>query len=141
MRRKNNIMKIFIAILFLTFSLGAAETANFGKLWQDYKKDPGAAIAKYRNKVVTYNATVTVLNRANEPGKYTISLDEDHGRILLSKEEIPEDLFNYLWEYRNKGGLKLPIQFTGVWYTNRVEAFYFNKVEKITWTKPKEKKK
>ncbi len=133
-------MKLFAAILFLTFSL-SAENANFTKLWQDFKKDPGEIIQKYRNKSITYSATVTSMNAATENGKYILSLDEDNGRIFVSKEDLPEDLFNYLWDYKNKGGLKLPIQFTGVWYSNRVETFYFNKVEKVTWKNPKEKKK
>jgi hypothetical protein len=125
----------------LTFSVFGQETASFSKVYKEYEANPQDAIGKYRDKVIMWSASATSINRSNDVGKYQISLDGLKGRIIISKNDIPEELNKILWKQRSIRNSKLQIKFKGKWKSNRSKSFYFYEVEEITWTPPGKKKK
>ena len=134
--------KVRVLIFFLfCLPLLAEQSASFSKVYKEYEANPSQAISKYRDKPILWSATATSINRANDAGKYQISLDGLKGRIIISKNDIPEELNKILWKQRSIRNSKLQIKFKGKWKSNRSKSFYFYEVEEITWTPPKSGKK
>ena len=134
-----------LILLFSTCSVFAEEKkeikASFQSVYRAYKSDPGPTIKKYRDKVVTWSANATSIDKDGIAGRYRISLGNRVGRVIFKKGEIPEELFKLLWANRRIQKSKVPIKFKAVWKSNRSETFYFYDIKDITWTVPKKKKK
>ena len=134
-------MKYFIFFLFIFAGFAEEKSASFSKVYREYEANPSQAVSKYRDKVIMWSASATSINRANDVGKYQISLDGLKGRIIIDKNDIPEELNKILWKQRSIRNSKLQIKFKGKWKSNRSKSFYFYEVEEITWTPPKSGKK
>ena len=134
-------MKSLIFFLFIFAGFAEEKSASFSKVYREYEANPSQAVSKYRDKVIMWSASATSINRANDVGKYQISLDGLKGRIIIDKNDIPEELNKILWKQRSIRNSKLQIKFKGKWKSNRSKSFYFYEVEEITWTPPKSGKK
>ena len=118
------------------------------QLQDAYKANLRNLIEKYKGKRAYYKGEVTSVGSLSGEGNYQIGLDGARGRFIVSPMSIPESIHKRLAARQGKDAGKMMIEFSGVWYANEGNTFYFQNLKDVTLTssappkkKPQAKKK
>ena len=97
-----------------------------------YKASLRDLLKSYKGKRAYYKGEVTSVGSLSGEGNYQIGLDGSCGRFIVSPTSLQENVHKRLAARQGKDAGKLTIEFSGVWYANEGNTFYFQNLKDVT---------
>ena len=109
----------------------AVKAISMEQLQTAYKANLRDLQDRLKNRSARYKGAITSVGRLTGEGNYRVGLDGGQGKFNLTKGVLADNVHKRIVARIGKDSGKLSISFSGVWFSNDGNIFYFKDLRDV----------